>query len=301
VAVSHPPAPVRPLAVVKGAGDLATGVAWRLHKVGFDVLMTEVPSPTVVRRSVAFAEAVHDAEAVVDGVRGELVHDAVGARGAFERGSVAVMVDPTCEIALTLEPDLVVDAIVAKRNVGTRTTDAPAVVALGPGFRAGTDVHAVVETMRGHYLGRVILEGEALPNTGVPGEIGGVSAERVLRAPIAGAFKGHRRIGDRVHSGDTVAEVDGEPIVTTIDGVLRGMLRDGVQVTPGFKVGDVDPRARPEHCLTISDKALSVAGGVLEAAGILLGGFQPAHSRRISTATEPSPGSAAASGPSRED
>jgi xanthine dehydrogenase accessory factor len=292
---------MRPIAVVKGAGDLASGVGWRLHRVGFDVLMTEVPSPTVIRRTVAFAEAVHEGRVVIDGVVADLVEDATGARAAFERDAVAVMVDPTCEKALTLPPDLVVDAIIAKKNLGTRITDAPAVIALGPGFRAGVDAHAVVETMRGHYLGRVILEGEALPNTGVPGEVGGASAERVLRAPVEGVFTGLCRIGDQVRAGDVLARVEGEPVVTTIDGVVRGILRDGLHVTPGFKVGDVDPRARPEHCFTISDKALSVAGGVLEAAGVLLGGFLPARSHRTSMATVSPSGDTEPGGPSREE
>jgi xanthine dehydrogenase accessory factor len=297
-ASDHPP---RPVALVKGAGDLATGVGWRLYRVGFDVLMTEVASPTVIRRTVAFAEAVHDGRAVVDGVPAELVADVAGARAAFDRGAIAVMVDPSCEVALTLEPDLVVDAIIAKRNLGTRITDAPAVIGLGPGFEAGVDVHAVVETMRGHDLGRVIFKGAALPNTGIPGEIGGASAERVLRASKAGTFTGLREIGDRVRSGDTVAHVDGEPVVTTIDGVLRGLLRTGLTVTPGFKVADVDPRARPEHCLSISDKALSVAGGVIEAAGVLMGGFQPAHVPRLPASTASPSGDIAVGGLQQED
>jgi len=266
----------RPLVVVKGAGDLATGVAYRLHRVGFHVLMTEVAQPTMVRRTVAFAEAVYEGRCEVQGVEALLVDGPSGARAAFERGAVAVLVDPEVDVALGMHPLLLVDAIIAKKNLGTSMSDASAVVALGPGFRAGVDVHAVVETMRGHDLGRVIWQGEAVPNTGVPGEIGGHGAERVLRAPKAGTFTGLRSIGERVEPGDRVAEVGGEPVFTTIGGILRGMLRSGLPVTPGFKVADVDPRAKPEHCLTISDKALAVAGGVLEAAGVLLGGFLPA-------------------------
>lgn len=265
-----------PLAVVKGAGDLATGCALRLHRVGFNVLMTEVARPTVIRRTVAFADAVHEGRREVEGIEALLVDDAAGAQPAFDRGSVAVLVDPEARAAVAMRPHVLVDAIIAKRNLGTRIGDARAVVALGPGFRAGVDVHAVVETMRGHDLGRVLWQGEAAPNTGIPGEIGGYGAERVLRAPNAGTFTGCREIGDRVESGDLIGEVDGEPVYTTIGGVLRGILRSGLPVTLGFKVGDVDPRAAREHCFTVSDKALAVAGGVLEAAGVLLGGFRPA-------------------------
>jgi xanthine dehydrogenase accessory factor len=261
--------------VVKGAGDLATGVAYRLHRVGFHVLMTEVARPTAVRRTVAFSEAVYDGRCKVEGLEAVRVESPLSAWAAFEQGVVAVLVDPEALVIRELRPALVVDAIIAKKNLGTTMGDAPAVVALGPGFCAGVDVHAVVETMRGHDLGRVLWQGEALPNTGVPGEIGGFGAERVLRAPTAGIFTGLRAIGDRVEPGDRVAEVQGEPVRTTIGGVLRGMVRSGLPVTAGFKVADVDPRARPEHCLTISDKALAVAGGVLEAAGVLLGGFLP--------------------------
>jgi xanthine dehydrogenase accessory factor len=169
---------------------------------------------------------------------------------------------------------LVVDAIVAKRNTGTRITDAPAVVALGPGFVAGRDVHAVVETMRGHTLGRVITRGAAAPNTGVPGDVGGVGAARVLRAESAGIFRGVRAIGDPVGRGEVVGYVDEAPVRSRLDGVLRGLLRSGLKVRPGFKLGDVDPRGNREHCFLVSDKALAVAGGVLEAACSLLGGVR---------------------------
>jgi xanthine dehydrogenase accessory factor len=249
-------------------------VGLRLLRAGFDVVMTDVAAPTVVRRTVAFAEAVYEGRAVVEGVEGVLVGSVDEARGAMARGAVPVLVDPDMASRVAFAPLLLVDAIVAKRNLGTALTDAPAVVALGPGFTAGVDAHAVVETMRGHTLGRVIYRGEAIPNTGIPGEIGGRGAERVLRAPIEGRFAPLRAIGDTVVAGDVVATVDGEPVVTTIDGVLRGLLRPGLTVTPGFKVGDVDPRAAREHCFTVSDKALAIAGGVLEAAGSLLGGVR---------------------------
>jgi xanthine dehydrogenase accessory factor len=278
--------PARPVALIKGAGDLATGVAVRLHRAGFDILMTELDRPTAVRRSVAFAEAVFRQEMEVEGIDGRLVSDAGEARATMERGLVAVLVDPDTRVRAAIPPLLLVDAILAKRNLGTSRDDAPAVVALGPGFVAGEDCHAVVETMRGHTLGRVLYQGAALSNTGVPGEVGGVGAERVLRAPAAGFFRGERVIGDRVRGGDRVATVEssldgarnhgaeGTPVIATVDGVLRGLLHDGVAVTAGFKVGDIDPRASPEHCFTVSDKAWSVAGGVLEAACHLLGGVR---------------------------
>lgn len=263
----------KPLVIVKGAGDLATGVAYRLHRVGFAVVMTEIASPTPVRRTVSFAEAVYEGRWVVEGVEARLVVDAEEAVAVTAGGRVAVAIDPSAQLVGVLRPLLLVDAILAKRNLGTRITDARAVVALGPGFSAGRDCHAVVETMRGHTLGRVIYDGEALPNTGIPGEVGGFGAERVLRAPRAGVFRARRTIGDRVSPGEVVADVEGVPVESAIAGVLRGILRDGLYVTPGFKVGDVDARAAREHCFTVSDKSLSIAGGVLEAAGTLFGGF----------------------------
>lgn len=268
----------RPFALIKGAGDLASGVALRLHRAGFDVLMTEIERPTVVRRTVSFAEAVYEQLTTVEDLRGVLVAGAEAARDAMERGYVAVLVDPDARVRLDLPPALLVDAIIAKRNLGTARDDALAVVALGPGFVAGQDCHAVIETMRGHDLGRVYYRGKAFPNTGIPGEIGGIGADRVLRAPAAGVFRGERRIGDQVRAGDIVGFVDEgpatQPVVATIDGVLRGLLHDGVRVTEGFKAGDVDPRAQRGHCFTVSDKALAIAGGVLEAACHLLGGVR---------------------------
>lgn len=266
--------------VVKGGGDLGTGVAWRLHRCGFRVLVTEVAEPTVIRRAVAFASAVYAGPAsagrgliTVDGVTARLVADDEAAHAAWQADEVPVMVDPEAAIACgersrtmgRLRPEAVVDAIMAKRNLGTRITDAPIVVALGPGFIAGVDCHAVVETNRGHDLGRVIEEGGAEPNTGVPGAVGGESARRVLRAPVAGLFHPQRAIGDRVKEGDLVATVDAHPIPARLDGVVRGLLQDGLAVGAGTKVGDVDPRGIVEHCFTISDKALAVGGGVVEA------------------------------------
>ncbi len=175
------------------------------------------------------------------------------------------MVDPGGETIALWHPDVVVDAILAKRNLGTRMDDAPIVIALGPGFEAGEDAHAVIETNRGHYLGRVIMKGRAAPDTGIPGPVMGYTQERVLRAPRPGVLEGHKRIGDAVITGESVATVDGESVIAGIDGILRGLLADGLAVTQGMKVGDVDPRGIRDHCFTVSDKALAIGGGVLEA------------------------------------
>jgi xanthine dehydrogenase accessory factor len=261
-----------PVALVKGAGDLASGVAVRLHRAGFSVVMTEVPQPTVVRRTVAFAEAIYEGHVQVEEIEGEKAVDADSARQIVRAGKVAVIVDPHSLVRESLGPVLVVDAIVAKRNLGTGMSEASAVVALGPGFTAGLDAHAVIETMRGHSLGRVIWEGTALPDTGVPGEVNGFGVERVLRAPANGRFQAFSSIGTWVESGDILGHVGDIPVQTAIPGVVRGLLHSGLEVTRGLKVADVDPRGDFDSCFVVSDKALAVAGGVLEAACSLLGG-----------------------------
>jgi len=206
----------------------------------------------------------------VEGIRARLVDGLEEARRALAEGVVPVLVDPQARMAMELQPQVVVDARMAKRNLGTRMDEAQVVIGLGPGFVAGRDVHAVVETLRGHYLGRVILEGEAAPNTGIPGPVGGESERRVLRAPTEGVFRALKRIGDMVAEGEVVARVDGEPVRSRLSGVLRGILHDGLTVRRGMKVGDVDPRGVRDYCFTISDKALAVGGGVLEAILYLL-------------------------------
>lgn len=266
------------LVLVKGGGDLATGVAHRLHRAGFPVVITEIENPTMVRRTVSFAECLYADEWRVEGVisaraDGKIpAEKAQNARAILEAGSIPVMVDPQAEVIVHLRPAVVVDAILAKRNLGTRIDDAEVVVGLGPGFTAGVDCHAVVETSRGHDLGRVILEGAAKPNTGVPGPIGGYTTERLLRSPKAGLFTSIAKIGDAVRAGEAVARVDDAGVTSAIDGVLRGLLRDGIEVSAGFKVGDVDPRAEPAHCHTISDKSRAIGGGALEAIMMFLFG-----------------------------
>lgn len=252
------------LIIIKGAGDLATGIAHRLFRSGFPVLMTELPQPTVIRRTVAFAEAVFSGEMVVEGVvavRAELIH----VLQVINRGQIPVVIDPQGLSVNMYKPLAMVDAILAKANMGTQLIDAPIVIGVGPGFTAGQDVHVVVESMRGHYLGRVITEGQALPNTGVPGDIGGYTKERIVRAPCHGIFTGVSRIGDRVLAGEIIAYVDRQPVMASITGVLRGLLHDQLPVEEGMKIGDIDPRCIPEHCFSISDKARAIGGGVLEA------------------------------------
>lgn len=273
------------LVLVKGGGDLATGAAHRLRRSGFPVMMTEIERPTMVRRAVSFAECLYAGEWRVEGVAsaraegGSLEEKIAGARALMEAGAVPVMVDPRAEAVARVRPAVVIDAILAKRNLGTRIEDAEVVIGLGPGFTAGVDCHAVIETARGHDLGRVILEGAAKPDTGAPGAIAGYAAERLLRAPRAGAFASAARIGDAVRAGQAVARVDGEEVTARINGVLRGLLRDGIEVSAGFKVGDVDPRADPSHCVTISDKSRAVGGGALEAVMMFLFGVSPAAER----------------------
>jgi xanthine dehydrogenase accessory factor len=274
VAAHHPDGGARPQALVKGAGDLATGVALRLFRSGFAVVMTEIAQPTVVRRTVAFAEAVYEGRTVVEGVEGIKVNHPGQIETVMRQGAIAVVVDPEGATLREVSFSLLVDAVMAKRNLGTSIADAPVVVALGPGFLAGRDAHAVIETKRGHTLGRVITRGEALPDTGIPGEVGGHSGERLLRAPAAGVFRSTLHIGDHVTEGQIVGHVGDVPVGSRLDGVLRGLLHPGLEVTPGFKLGDVDPRAAREHCFTVSDKALAVAGGVLEAACGLFGGVR---------------------------
>ncbi len=262
------------LAVIKGAGDLASGVAVRLKRAGIKLVMTEIAHPTAIRRTVSFCRTVWENEATVEDVRARLAKDADDALRIVAQGDIAVLVDPEAVCVKTLRPDAVVDATLAKRNLNTRITDAPAVIALGPGFTAGVDCHAVVETMRGHDLGRVLTVGSAQPNTGKPGDVGGYTEERILRAPCDGVWRTLLAIGSHVEAGETVATVSGEPVRSVLRGVLRGLLPDGTPVRRGMKSGDVDPRDIPEYCTTVSDKARAIGGGVLEALLMLSGGVK---------------------------
>ncbi len=258
------------LILIKGAGDLASGIALRLHHAGLSIVMTDLPKPTSIRRTVCFSEAIVHGTAQVEDVGARRAEGAEDALEILRCGEIPIFADPEASCRLVLHPDAVVDAILAKKNLGTRLTDARAVVGVGPGFTAGVDCHAVVETQRGHTLGRVYTRGSAAPNTGVPGNIGGYTVERIIRAPKDGLFCPVREIGDLVEAGETVAYVDDAAVTCRISGVLRGILPRETPVFSGMKSGDVDPRAKREHCFTVSDKALAVGGGVLEAVLMLL-------------------------------
>ena len=250
--------------LIRGAGDLASGIALRLYRAGFTPILCDLPQPTAIRRTVCFSEAVYRGETAVEDIIA--CHAALAdVPELLSRRILPVLTDSETDILAALRPDVLVDAIIAKKNLGTRIDMAPVVIAAGPGFVPGMDCHAVVETMRGHTLGRVYYDRPTIDNTAVPGLIGGFAGERVLRAPADGVFRPCRAIGDRVHEGETVAYVEGLPMVSTITGILRGILPDGITVTAGMKSGDVDPRCQPENCTTVSDKALAVGGGVLEA------------------------------------
>ena len=253
------------LVVIRGAGDIASGIALRLFRAGMQVVMCDLAVPTSIRRTVCFSEAIRLGETRVEGVRGVLCADAAAVRATAAAGNVAVLVDPDASCVRDLAPDVLVDAILAKRNLGTTRDMAPVVIGVGPGFTAREDCDAAVETMRGHYLGRVYYEGSPIPNTAVPGLIGGYAGERVMRAPADGVFEPCVEIGAQVTAGDVCATVAGEPMRATIDGVVRGLLQAGVPVRKGMKSGDVDPRCHPEYIKSSSDKALAVGGGVLEA------------------------------------
>lgn len=258
--------PSQPLRVViRGAGDIATGVALRLWNAGFKVIMLEVEKPTVIRRTVAFAQAVFDGEMVVEGIRAKRVSTVQDALRVADNGAIPVLVDPLCESLHELKPGCVVDAILAKENLGTHRGLAPAVIALGPGFSAGQDCHAVIETNRGHWLGQVIYQGRAQENTGVPGNIMGHTSRRVIRAPGAGVMRSRVQLGDIVSEGEVIATVGDTEILAPLSGMVRGLLNDGLVVDIGFKISDIDPRGEKADYTSVSDKARAIGGGVLEA------------------------------------
>ena len=292
----------KPLVIVRGAGDISTGTIHRLFRAGFELLVLEAERPSAIRRKVSFSEAVYDGQATVEGAMAVRIGSAEEAARCRADGHIPLIVDPEGDSIALLKPDVVVDAILAKRNLGTRMDMAPLTIGLGPGFEAGRDVHFVIETMRGHDLGRIISKGSAAPNTGIPGTVGGYGRERVIRAPGAGIFRDGKDIGSFVRAGEVIgrievpgsatgavgttgaevpgsgmgavgttgAEVPGSgmetvEVRTVLTGVLRGIIRDGYPVTEGFKLADVDPRREEQkNCFTISDKARCIAGSVLE-------------------------------------
>lgn len=251
---------------IKGAGEMATGVAYRLYKSGFKrIVMLETPNPKAVRRLVAFSEVVYLDKQTVESVQAVKTDTMESVYKAWEQHRIAVIVDPQWQTIKRVQPDVVIDAILAKSNTGTQKNEAPLVIALGPGYKAGIDAHCVIETNRGHNLGRVILEGSAEDYTGIPGIINGETIKRVLRAPADGNFKAVKTIGDMVDTGDLIGEVDGYAIKAELKGILRGLIRDNGQIRKGQKLGDIDPRAEIAYCSTVSEKARAIGGGVLEA------------------------------------
>lgn len=260
------------LVIVRGGGDLATGTIFKLYQCGFQVLVLETEKPSAIRRNVAFAEAVYQGKHRVEDLTCYLAQDLNEALALLAERKLTMLVDPEGDCISLLRPFAVVDAILAKKNLGTNRSMAPITVALGPGFTAGADVDAVVETMRGHSLGRVIYDGQAIKDTGIPGMIAGYAKERVIHSPAAGVMRNSKMITDTVQKDEVIAWIEPEtagepvPVRATIDGLLRGLIRDGYPVTEGFKIADIDPRIQEyENCFTISDKARCIAGGVLEA------------------------------------
>lgn len=268
------------LIICRGGGDLATGIVHRLFRAGFPVLVLETDSPAAIRRQVSFSEAVYDGTATVEGVTAERIASAnrASVNHVLEEGRVPLLVDPEGSSIPLLKPDIVVDAIIAKKNLGTAKEMAPLVIGVGPGFTAGEDVGLVVESMRGHNLARIFTTGSALPNTGIPGNIGGFTKERVLHAEAAGYMKNIRQIGDIVEKGEEIARIyekmteDGTfsgsyvSVEASISGIIRGLIREGYHFQKGFKIADIDPReSELANCFTISDKARSIGGSVLEA------------------------------------
>lgn len=257
--------------VVRGGGDLATGTIYKLRKAGYPVLVLESGHPSAIRRCVAFSEAVYDGVCEVEGMTCRLADDLEEAYKIIKDQEIPIMKDENCEILHQIRPWAVVDGILAKKNLGTNRNMADKTVALGPGFEAGVDVDLVIETKRGHNLGRIIEKGSAQPNTGIPGVIGGYGKERVIHSPAVGILKNIRTIGDSVEKGEEIARIEREdgsnvPVLASLTGLLRGLIRDGYPVSEGFKIADIDPRKEEyKNCFTISDKARCIAGGVLEA------------------------------------
>lgn len=268
------------LVIVRGGGDLATGVIQALQRAGFQLLVLEVPDPSAIRRQVALSEAVYDGSAVVEDITARLCRSGQAIEKAWRSGEVPILIDPQGKSIAELKPWAVVDAILAKKNVGTTRNMAPHTIALGPGFTAGVDVDVVIETKRGHNLGRLIYKGEAAPNTGIPGMIAGFGKERVIHSPSSGYFYGLTVIGDMVEKGRPIGVITQEalpdgvkpavamgiPVPATLTGLLRGMIRSTYPVVSGFKIADIDPRKDElKNCFTISDKARCLGGAVLTA------------------------------------
>ncbi len=251
--------------LIKGAGELATGVAWRLHQSHFHVLMTEISEPLAIRRAVSFCEAVYERRKVVEGVETTLIDHPEKTNQIWAHSQIPLLIDPNLDMMNQIQPDILIEATLSKKNTGIQMKDAPLVIALGPGYNAGQDAHIVVETNRGHHLGRLYTSGYAQADTGIPGRIAGFSEERVLRAPVNGIFEARIELGDQVVVDELIATVAGEPITARIPGVVRGLIRTHTQVKSGLKIGDIDPRGDKSYVGTISEKARAISGSVLEA------------------------------------
>ena len=252
------------IVVVRGGGDLGTGVAYRLFKAGYKILVLDIEKPLAIRRSVSFSEAIYSGEIIVEDVQAVLATDLDQIHQAIDYGFIPVFIDPKGKIINKIKPFAVVDSIIAKKNLGTSKILAPITIAVGPGFEAGVDVDLVIESNRGHNLGKVIHKGMAEANTGIPGDTMGFTEERIIRAGASGLVKNFYDIGDRIKEGDVVCEINGVETLAQISGILRGMIKDGIDIKKGLKIGDIDPRGIREYAFTISDKALSIGGGVLE-------------------------------------
>lgn len=251
---------------IKGAGEMASAIAWRLFMSNMQkIFMMETRYPLAVRREVSFCETIYNESKKIEGVEAVKSNSVEEIKRGWDNGKIAVIIDPEWKTKEKIQPDVMVDAILAKKNLGTTIEEAPLVIGLGPGFDAGRDVHMVIETNRGHNLGRIITSGCAELNTGIPGNIGGYTAERVLRAPIDGVFQAVMAIGDLVKKGAVIGAVEGTEIHSKIDGVIRGLIRSNIRVKQGLKLGDIDPRGNVSYCYIISDKARAVSGAVLEA------------------------------------
>ena len=257
--------------IIRGGGDIATGVIYVLYHAGFRILITEMSKPSAIRRNVALCEAVYDGQKTVEDVTAVRCNSFTEVKEVLSKNQIPLLIDPSMEILKETQPDIVVDAILAKKNLGTTKDMAPLTIALGPGFEAGRDVDLVIETMRGHQLGRIISQGAALQNTGVPGLIAGESAKRVIHAPTEGVMHLHKELADTVTAGEVIAEIETKDsrsvqVEATLDGLLRGLIRDGFYVTKGFKIADIDPRlAEKDNCFTISDKSRFLGSSVLTA------------------------------------
>jgi xanthine dehydrogenase accessory factor len=251
--------------LIRGAGEVASAIAHKLSASRFQVCMTDITKPLAVSRGVCFCEVMYEGEKTIDGVTAKLVSSSDEIDKTWQAGKIAVMIDPQASIKDSLKPDIIIDAIMAKKDTGTKITDAQLVIGMGIGFHVGKNAHLIVETSNSENMGRVLYKGEAEPNDGVPVEINGLTQERVLRHPQGGLFKEVKLVGDTVKAGDIIGTVNGSPVKSEIDGVVRALIRDNTNVAPMIKLGEIDPRGESWMCYAIRPRMRAIAGGVLEA------------------------------------